>query len=714
MARSQWRKRTSKCMPERSPRTFLHAFPRTMLCFAFAVGTPLAFRHYLRSEIPLWLTLPPVILITVVGMLRHAARSGTARRAGTIVSSSLSVLLALSILAGLLMTPYSAYNAWFHTVRSGLPEGSISDLFVLLSALFAAIFSPMVFSVGALWPFFTLGLVVAFLLEVVHQTAFFLALLVLFVGAAYLYLALRRMPVDHRATSLVFPFVAVLVCLACGGIVSVVWQRERIGNSFVNERIYPTLRHYMLVAVPRFPLVYDVPGYGFSLETKRLGEAPLLSRLAILEIEGPPGEIVYLKTAGYDTYDGDSWKISNLYQRARESEKRSLSLQGYSSRRSRDDIVIRPLVATYNRVPFTLDTLSIGFSGQVPGIAMGNAEVGFLLKRPIGSGHIVLHRILDGETPSQPRQRPGNLYLQLPENLPREVERLATQIASNAQSRLTILKTIEQFLAYNYTYDLDPSATASAGDFVYRFLFVDRQGYCVQFATSFVILARLNGIPARYATGFLVHLSPDEGKAEITGLSAHAWPEVWIEDQGWMVWEATSAVNPFYYTQIGDMLFYGLDMELDSFVSAQLEDILDGRITQQMPENPTLEQAEGSAVGSSSRLLLLIPVGLGLLLCGYAIAYLIKVSRPEESFFLHTRRLIRRVRRRGVVDPQQVGWIAWSEDLKRRLPQQQERIAELTHVFLSHTYGDAPFRRTDLSTLRNSAHGILASLPWPD
>ena len=684
---------------------------RMLLCFAFALGIPLVFRQFLRSEVPVWLVLVPVALTTTAGVVRETVQAG--RLLMTVVSSILAAVYAVSLLAGLLMTPYSAYSSWFQSVRSGLPEGSISDLFVLLLGFFAAVFSPMVFSVGSLWPVFTLSLAVVFLLAVMYQSLGFVVLVIVCVGACLLYFTLRRMPEDHRAIGFVLPFAVALVCVSATGIVSTVWQRQRLGNRFVNESVYPALRRQVVVAFPRFPLIYGIPGYGFSLDTKKLGQTPLLSRLPIFEVEGPPGEIVYLKTAVYDSYDGRSWRISDLYRHTPQSAMESGFLRNRSVLAGDGDIVVRPLARAYNRVPYTLDTVGVEFSGGLPEIEFGGVDVGFLLRRPMDPRDtLVLLRDPHGrDGHPQLGREPVESYLQVPARLPGEVRRLADRLASGAQSAEEILLNIERFLAHNYQYDLNPPNPTGREDFVYRFLFIDQQGYCVQFATSFVLLARLSDIPARYAIGFLVYLSSEDGRGEATGLSAHAWPEVWVDGEGWRVWEATPAVNLSYYTQVGDALYTELDLETDSYTSAQLEDILDIDISTESPAtDPPVETSVEIAERTGLPAAWLIPSVLIFLAALFAVVHLSRRREDEKLLFVRAGRLVRGLRRRGVVDPERVGWVAWGEDLQSRLPARRNEIRRITEILLRSTYGGGAIQSSDAGMFRTSAREIARSI----
>ena len=69
-----------------------------------------------------------------------------------------------------------------------------------------------------------------------------------------------------------------------------------------------------------------------------------------------------------------------------------------------------------------------------------------------------------------------------------------------------------------------------------------KQGYCDYFATAMVVLARLNGIPARLAVGYTMgQFDPQRGDYRVTELNAHSWPELYFPGYGWIPFEPTSA-----------------------------------------------------------------------------------------------------------------------------------------------------------------------------
>lgn len=93
------------------------------------------------------------------------------------------------------------------------------------------------------------------------------------------------------------------------------------------------------------------------------------------------------------------------------------------------------------------------------------------------------------------------------------------------------------------------SAAASEGPMttVNAFL-TERRGYCIHYAAAFTLMARSLGIPTRIAIGYASQAAGGDADADATDAAArtfvsgqdlHAWPEVWIDDVGWVAFEPT-------------------------------------------------------------------------------------------------------------------------------------------------------------------------------
>ena len=95
----------------------------------------------------------------------------------------------------------------------------------------------------------------------------------------------------------------------------------------------------------------------------------------------------------------------------------------------------------------------------------------------------------------------------------------------------------------SYTYTLEPGVYGqNTAD---EFWFDKKEGFCEHIASSFVILMRALGVPARIVTGYQGgELNGVDNFWTVRQSDAHAWAEVWYEGRGWLRVDPTSAVSP--------------------------------------------------------------------------------------------------------------------------------------------------------------------------
>ena len=141
----------------------------------------------------------------------------------------------------------------------------------------------------------------------------------------------------------------------------------------------------------------------------------------------------------------------------------------------------------------------------------------------------------------------------LPNDFSATARELANQVTAGQSTAYGKALALQNYFRDNFTYSLDvpPGQSSSAIDD-----FLDsKSGYCEQFAGSFAAMARAVGMSARVAVGF----TPGDVDAETPGLyhvrgeHAHAWPEVFIPEQGWVLFEPTptrGAPNAEQYTGV--------------------------------------------------------------------------------------------------------------------------------------------------------------------
>jgi hypothetical protein len=78
-----------------------------------------------------------------------------------------------------------------------------------------------------------------------------------------------------------------------------------------------------------------------------------------------------------------------------------------------------------------------------------------------------------------------------------------------------------------------------------EFLFDVRSGFCEIYASSFAVLMRAAGIPARIVTGYQGgEINPFGKYLIVRQADAHAWTEVWLAGEGWVRVDPTAAVSP--------------------------------------------------------------------------------------------------------------------------------------------------------------------------
>ena len=76
------------------------------------------------------------------------------------------------------------------------------------------------------------------------------------------------------------------------------------------------------------------------------------------------------------------------------------------------------------------------------------------------------------------------------------------------------------------------------------FLFGSKQGFCEHYASSFALLMRYVGIPARVVIGYQGGaLAPDAQTWEVRQLDAHAWTEVQLNGE-WQRFDPTAIIAP--------------------------------------------------------------------------------------------------------------------------------------------------------------------------
>lgn len=128
------------------------------------------------------------------------------------------------------------------------------------------------------------------------------------------------------------------------------------------------------------------------------------------------------------------------------------------------------------------------------------------------------------------------------------------------------IRLVMRFYNDQFTYTLSPPVLGRNS--VDEFLFSTQRGFCEHFASSFVVMMRAVGIPARVVVGYQGgEWNADDQYLIVRQYDAHAWAEVWRAELGWVRVDPTGAVAP---DRIEQGLFDSISEEEQALMDSSL------------------------------------------------------------------------------------------------------------------------------------------------
>lgn len=121
--------------------------------------------------------------------------------------------------------------------------------------------------------------------------------------------------------------------------------------------------------------------------------------------------------------------------------------------------------------------------------------------------------------------------------IPDRIRELAEQITAGMTYDWEKASALQNYFIQNdYIYDLNFVAPDPSVEY---FLFDSKRGSCSDYAAAFVLMARSLGLTARYAEGYSPDVTSRDAVFAISDSCSHAYPEVYIQNMGWTVFEPT-------------------------------------------------------------------------------------------------------------------------------------------------------------------------------
>ena len=268
------------------------------------------------------------------------------------------------------------------------------------------------------------------------------------------------------------------------------------------------------------------------------------------------GKPTYLRLVGLDQFTGKVWRPSELHV-SREDDNVEDGLQtapGLGSVVERTPrtyrIEIDDLDQEWLPLPYPARRVSIDgtwlydrVTFNVFGENASTRDLSYTVRAlDVEPTADQLREAADASYPSSLRR-----FLDLPNDIPPEVVVQMQDVVGDLTNHYDQALAIQDWLrdTDNFTYSEDVADTvgdANGSQAIAAFL-QTRQGYCVHFASTMAVMARMLDIPARVAVGFTAGTADGKGNRNVGLKDAHAWPELYFEGVGWVAFEPTPATR---------------------------------------------------------------------------------------------------------------------------------------------------------------------------
>lgn len=271
-------------------------------------------------------------------------------------------------------------------------------------------------------------------------------------------------------------------------------------------------------------------------------------------------------------------------------------------------------------------------------------------------------------------------------------------------------KALTYFNQNKFYYTLKPPKLT--GDTIDEFLFENRRGFCEHYAASFTVLMRAAGIPARIVTGYLGgEINPVDDFLVVRQRDAHAWVEVWIQGQGWLRVDPTSAVSRQRIEQgISTIMPEGFNTPLFMASNRNLIDLW-----QQIRNNldafdnawnqwvlaygPELQkeflQKLGMAKPDWQTMVLWLAIGFAIISISISFYFFYHLPKRDPASKLYYI-FCKKAARAGFVRAKHQGPLDFSILLNQQYPQLKEQIDHITSLYIELHYGQKTASISDL------------------
>lgn len=326
-------------------------------------------------------------------------------------------------------------------------------------------------------------------------------------------------------------------------------QHWRSNMRYVGQFLLYALPFFLLLFLffPRLPPLWYIPvqqqkavtGMSDQMSPGDIAQLSQSNALAFRIVgdlsQFPPRSTLYWRALVLDQYDGQRWTSHPFNQQQLLLAQQDLAKlgQGVDYSYLPSDPSVTWVMGLDKSVPLQRPYYSRqdwGIGLEVPNSRQLPIQLRWLGQQPVS------------EIYQQDFQLELNRRYQL--KLDSQAQQLAKQLWQQSQRdpQQYIQYVLNWYQQQGFQYTLTPELLGE--NRVDDFLFKSRKGFCEHYASSFAMLMRYVGIPARVVVGYQGgQQAPDGQSWEVRQLDAHAWNEVWLHDQ-WIRVDPTAVIAP--------------------------------------------------------------------------------------------------------------------------------------------------------------------------
>jgi transglutaminase-like putative cysteine protease len=329
-----------------------------------------------------------------------------------------------------------------------------------------------------------------------------------------------------------------------------------------------------------------------------LGRGNPLSDTVIMTIESPPnkmqGNRYYWRSRVYDSFNDGGWSSTLPEVQSLNPDEFNLNLPEYDNRLSNTFTISTAFAIQNLHTPSQPIWVSRPVEAHFAVNSDGSVDLSHFRATPLlrAGDTYQVEASLTAVSMTELRQAGTDYpewvtdrYLQLPDTITPRTRQLAEEITSDLDNPYDIAQAITDYLRVNLEYNDTVPNSPIGQEPIDWILFDHKQAFCNYYASAEIIMLRSLGIPARMAVGYaegerltiveagdMPTLQPDGGnfsqdiesigyEFNVRHKDAHAWPEVYFPNIGWVEFEPTVSQQPLM-RPLGDLSTSSLDPEI--------------------------------------------------------------------------------------------------------------------------------------------------------